>query len=568
METPPIASVHSAGLDIKYYFRLAWRWAWLIILCTALAGIAAYFVSINLSPTYRATARVMINEARNPALATYNDLLTSERSARTYAQLMARPTMLRQTLSQLGMNPDAVGEHLTSVNITPMRDTQLVEVSIEGPNPQLVAAVANLLPENFMAELRAIQLERFAESKASLQTQMDALNRQIEETQVALGALRTARTPQDAQEFSQLNNQLSQYQTSYSGLLQNYETLRLAEAQSMDNIVVVEPATPPGSPIRPRVLVNTLLAAIVGGMLALGGIFLMEYLDDRVQSPEDLARITDMPVLGTITQLPAPPNDGTSGSNLIAVQQPRHPTVEAYRRLRTNLRYYNVDTSLQSLVVTSAAMGEGKSTTAANLAVVMAQSGLSVVLVDADLRRPTQHRLFGLNQSPGVTDAVMADDVRSYLQTPKINVSGLQVLTAGDEIPFPAEILGSQRMRTLMQQLSETADLVIFDTPPLLAVTDAQIMGSLASGTLIVIDTQRTTTGSVYQALESLVQINVPIVGALLNRLSDKARGYYTYGYGYGYGDYFKEGKQGKGSRTPAGAAASVAMSASTKPNP
>ena len=547
--------------DLKMYARLAWRWLWLVVLCAVIGGAAAFLVSLNMTPIYQAESKVMINEARTPTAANYNDILASERVARTYADLMKRDSVMAEAFVRLGLDPALVASQITAVTVSPVRDTQLVALTIEGPNPQLVAAVANTLPSVFVDELRKIQSGRFAESKASLSQQLDEMSRQVETTKLRLGELEQQRTAQEEMEYTQLTSALTQYQTSYANLLQSFETLRLTEAQSTDSVVLMEAAAVPTSPVRPRVLVNTLLAAVVGALAALGIVFLLEYLDDRVQTPEDLQRIATIPVLGAIGVTPGTKNGKENGKNaghggsaedseqlgaaqLISVSDPRHPIVEAYRRLRTNLQYYNLDSTLTSLLLTSAEAGEGKSSTSANLAVVMAQSGVRVILVDADLRKPRQHRIFSALRQPGLAEALRSGFSPDLLQ-PVAGVPNLRLLASGETVPNPAEVLGSQRMRQLYDQLRAEADFVIFDTPPLLAVTDAQIVGHLVDGALLVINSQKTSAGAVHRALESLAQVNVPVMGAILNRLSGAGRSYYYYYHYYSHDYYHDENKGG-----------------------
>ena len=290
--------------DLKMYARLAWRWLWLVVLCAVIGGAAAFLVSLNMTPIYQAESKVMINEARTPSAANYNDILASERVARTYADLMKRDSVMAEAFVRLGLDPALVDSQITAVTVSPVRDTQLVALTIEGPNPQLVAAVANTLPSVFVDELRKIQSGRFAESKASLSQQLDEMSRQVETTKLRLGELEQQRTAQEEMEYTQLSSALTQYQTSYANLLQSFEALRLTEAQSTDSVVLMEAAAVPTAPVRPRVLVNTLLAAVVGALAALGIVFLLEYLDDRVQTPEDLQRIAPVPVLGAIGVTP------------------------------------------------------------------------------------------------------------------------------------------------------------------------------------------------------------------------------------------------------------------------
>lgn len=535
---PTVAMSPSPVLDIKRYSRLVLRWSWLIILCAVVAGAAAYFVSINTTPVYQATSRLMINEARTGGPANYSDILASERSARTYAELLQRGTTLRTALVQLGLDPDAaqIADQITAITVTPVRDTQLVNLTVEGTNPQLVAAVANALPQVFTTELRTVQTSRFNDSRASLESQLETLSREVEQTEIRLAELDgRSRTAQEEIEYGRLINALTQYQSSYANVLQSYETLRLAEIQSIDNIVVMEQATVPRVPVRPRVLVNTLLAVVVGSMLAFGTIFLIEYLDDRVRTPDDLRRIADIPTLGAIAKIPPRIESRAGMDGLVAVTEPRSPIVEAYRRLRTNLQFYNLDAGVQAIVVTSANMGEGKSTTAANLAVVLAQSGQTVILVDADLRKPTVHHRFDLPRKPGLSETLLAPTPVDLTRAIR-DVPNLRVLTCGERVPNPSEVLSSKRMVNLIEELKTQANIVIFDSPPLLAVTDAEIVGRYTDGLLLVVDTEKTSGTAVHRALESVAQVNVPIMGALLNRISNSARGYYYY---YSSSEYY-----------------------------
>ena len=544
-----ITAHYAPSIDLKQYARLLWRWSWLVVICALLAGAAAYMVSINTVPVYRSSNKLMINEARNGTTTNYSDILASERAARTYAELLKRPSTLRTALVQLGLDPDSgIAGQISAVNVSPVRDTQLVNLTVEGTNPQLLAAVANSLPQVFVAELRQVQSGRFADSKSNLEDQLEQFSLQIEKAELQLAELEArTRTAQEEIEYNRLSNSITQYQSSYANVLQSYETLRLAEVQSIDNIAIMEPAKVPSSPIRPRTLTNTLLAMAVGAMLALGTIFLIEFLDDRIRTPDDLRRVADIPVLGTIGKSPGKNAIKEGPESLISVTQPRHPIVEAYRRLRTNLQFYNVDTELKSMVVTSANAGEGKSTSAANLAVVMAQSGLSVILVDADLRKPTQHHRFGLSRKPGLSEALLAPNPY-HISVPIPKVPNLRVMTCGEKVPNPAEILGSKRMKQMVEELHQYADVIIFDTPPLMAVTDAQVVGRYTDGVIVVIDTQATSGGAVHRALESLVQVNVPIMGAVLNRMTNSARGYYYY---YTNDYYYSDSDDDGGSNKP-----------------
>lgn len=212
---------------------------------------------------------------------------------------------------------------------------------------------------------------------------------------------------------------------------------------------------------------------------------------------------------------------------LITITDPRSPVSEAYRTLRTNLSFYSLDHPLRTLVVTSPAMAEGKSTTIANLAVTMAQSGRKTILVDCDLRRPSLHTLFGLNAEPGLTNMVLHDDKEPPLQ--KTSVENLWLLASGTKPPNPADLLGTKKLDQVIATLTEMADIVLFDAPPVIAVTDSAVLGAKVDGVLLVIQSGKTRRDHAERAKELLEKAKVRIVGATLTNApkDSSVSGYY-----------------------------------------
>ncbi|MGD8855780.1 MAG: CpsD/CapB family tyrosine-protein kinase [Chloroflexota bacterium] len=211
---------------------------------------------------------------------------------------------------------------------------------------------------------------------------------------------------------------------------------------------------------------------------------------------------------------------------LITLSDPRSPVSEAYRTLRTNLSFSSLDEPIRTLVVTSPAPDEGKSTTVANLAVTMAQGGRRTILVDCDLRRPALHKLFDCQAEPGLTNLLLEEDGRPALQ--QTQVEGLQLLSSGPLPPNPADLLGSQKIDKVIASLAEAADVVLFDAPPVIAVTDAAVLGAKVDGVLLVISAGKTRREHAERAKEMLARANVRIVGAALtNAPQDSSIGGY-----------------------------------------
>jgi capsular exopolysaccharide synthesis family protein len=274
---------------------------------------------------------------------------------------------------------------------------------------------------------------------------------------------------------------------------------------------------------------TVLLAAASGFLLAVGGIFLIEFLDDTVKSADDLTQLTGLTVLGNITRIPG------AGSNrkLLQVEEAPFPILEAYRTLRTNLLVSSIDQPIHAMCVTSPVPLDGKSTTVANLGVIIAKAGKSVILVDADLRRSSLHKFFDLPNRTGLTNVLIQDEptLDGWLQD--TGVDNLRLLASGPLPPNPPELLGSQKMRRLCESLVQEADMVIFDTPPTLLVTDATVLAMMVDGVLVITDAEKTRRGAIQETVENLRKAGANLLGAVMNRMPARGGEYSYYRYDY-----------------------------------
>lgn len=300
-------------------------------------------------------------------------------------------------------------------------------------------------------------------------------------------------------------------------------------------VSVVEEALPPVSPVAPRPLVNAMLGAMLLLVAAGTVVTLVEYLDDTVKGPEQSQEITGLPTLGRIERF-----EGMRSpkEQLQAATRPRSTIAEAYRAARTNLTYaIDLGRDRKLVLVTSPGPAEGKTTTTANLAVVYGLAGHRVCVVDTDLRRPTLHRVFGLENGEGLTNLLLArepDLDRAVQRSVYTNVS---VVTAGPLPPNPSELLGSARMQELLERLKAKFDVVLLDSPPALVVTDASVLATLVDGLVVVARANKTRRGALRATIEELAQSGRPIAGIILNRVQGRESGYYYYAYGRAYGD-------------------------------
>lgn len=295
------------------------------------------------------------------------------------------------------------------------------------------------------------------------------------------------------------------------------------------SLSITKPATPPAFPSAPNTRLNLLIGLVVGLGLGVGGALLRTNFDNRVRSEADLRAVTSLPLLGAISF-----DQDAVKSPLLLNAGPQSPRAESFRQLRTNLTFTNVSRRTKTIVVTSSVPGEGKSTTATNLAISLAQAGQVVCLVDADLRRPMVNDYLGLDRNVGLTTALVgAADVNELLQP--WGEDSLYVLASGQIPPNPSELLGSDGMRNLIERLEEAFDAVIIDAPPLLPVTDAAVLSQFVSGTLMVASAQKIRQPELQKSLHALEMVKANVLGIVLNRVPAKGPDSYAYGY-YGPG--------------------------------
>lgn len=529
-------------MELKRYFGVLMRWVWLVFLGAIIAGGAAYFISSSMTPIYSASARYLIDEAPGSSSSNeYSQLLTEQKLAQTYVEIATARPVIEETIIRLGL-PYSVDNLRDMVSVRAPADTQILIVTVEDPDPQRAANIANTVGEVFIDLNQARESLRYAEPINTWQARMDSIAADITEIEGAINDLGEAESAEQLAILARLKTDLNEAQIRYTDAFNSLNELQQDQAKESSNIVPIESAKPSTIPISPRTMTNTILAIFAGIFAAVGFVFLIEYLDDTVKNQEQVLSDTGLSSLGAIAQIKA--ND--PGDSIVAYTRPRDPLSEAYRVLRTNLGFSSIDGELRSIVVTSGSPGEGKSTTVANLAVVMAQAGKRVIIVDSDLRRPVQHKIMAVGNNRGLTTALLDNEtpVTFHLQNTKIR--GLRVLSSGPIPPNPAEILSSQRMGQLIEELKEEADILIFDTPPVLTVTDAAVLAPKTNGTLLVVHVGKTRRDTLSQAVERIRKTNSQPLGVVLNRIKPSHGSYYYYQY---YNTYTRGGKSRKKKR-------------------
>lgn len=470
------------NVELRDYIRIL-RQSWVLIVSLTLLGLAAgVLLSISQTPTFNSSAKVFVSTSNGGTIGEIQQgSAFTQQRVKTYADLATTPIVLLPVIAELQL--DVTGEELArDVTAAILPDTTLIEITVVDEDPALAAEVATAISESLTTVVESIETTGTGEADSD-------------------GEPVTA---------------------------------------SPVRLTLVQHAAVPQRPVSPNVPLNIVLGGLIGLVLGVGGAVLRETLDTRIRNQRDLESVTEVPVIGGIVFDPK-----ASDRPLIVHADPHSPRAESFRALRTNLQFLDAARPERSFVVTSSIESEGKSTTAANLAIALSDAGAKVLIVDADLRRPKVASYLGIEGAVGLTDVLIG-------RTELVDViqpwgrGQMYVLPAGRVPPNPSELLGSPAMVETVAALNEAFDVVLFDAPPLLPVTDAAVLTRAAGGAILVVAVGRAHKGQVRGAFTVLENVDARVSGIVLTMLPTKGPdaygyGYGSYGYGYGYGYAPKE---------------------------
>lgn len=510
--------------------KLGRRWWWILLLFPILAGGATYIISSAMTPIYNTEMTIVIEERQPSDIASYNDILAAERQTRTFSHLLTTRPILEETIRRLGLtlSPEALKQ---KVSVSPVRDTQLVVVSVTDPSAELAATITNTIGQVFVEQIRADQGATDGPDQEELQQHIADIEGSIDDISTEIADLESQPNAEDSSNqalLAGLRTQLGQYQTTYSMLLDTQEIVASEDGQASARVRIAEQAIPSTTIVSPRTVLNTTLASAVGLLIAVGLVMVVGYVDDTIKSAEDVQRLTGKAMLGAIPIFQA-------RDNISSIHDQRSPATESFRGLRTNLQFATVGQETRSLVLTSARPGDGKTTMIANLGAVLAQGGQQVIIVDADLRKPRLHKYFdGVANYSGLTNLLVAGDTAeldSALQ--QTEIPGVRVLTSGPLPPSPPDLLNSPGMHALIARLEQEADIVLIDSPPM-AVSDPLVVAGLADGVLLVILSGSTRSKEMTRVIENLERSGTPLLGVIVNQIDLAGDSYYYYQSYYG----------------------------------
>jgi non-specific protein-tyrosine kinase len=518
------------SVDIKGLIQPLRKWWWLLLLYPLLAGLSSAFHLVRQPALYESRSTLVIGNFVQDPNPSGNEIYLAQQLASSYAALVQRESVRQGAMEALGLG--------WLPNYSVRANGQLLEIAVTDTDPVRAQQVAQELGNQLILLSPAGQAEqdrqRFVEQRLQkLEVDIVATENEVERLQSALAA------ELSASRIARLESQIAILTAKANTLQATYATLLGTTQKGAANVVrVLEPASLPRRPVDSGYRTYVLVAAAFGLALAAASAYLLNYLDDSVRTVQQIEAWAGAPALAAIPPLKG--GEGNSDQKLIMLHNGLEPAAEAYRVLRTNLQFASIDHPLRTLQVTSPSMGEGKSVMAANLSATLAHSGLRVILVDADFRRPVQHRLFNVPNNAGVTSALLGE-LESAIQDMHATLApNLYVLTSGPLPPNPSELLSSQRMQQLLAILQKQADIVVIDSPPVTVVSDTANIAARVDGVLLVLKAESTRKQAVLHAVHALQKVGARILGVTLNGARGKDSGfYYSHSHRYGYADAY-----------------------------
>jgi capsular exopolysaccharide synthesis family protein len=503
------------NLSIEQVLGIIRRRAPWIVLCFVLVASAAYGFSKHQTKQYTATASLVFSnnqlgqQVAGLPVAFSNNQLAQQNTNLNLVQLgdMAEKTagLLGQGLTKEKVSAD--------LSVSAQGESNIVNVTTTAISPALAAEIANTYTHVFVNEQQRSNHAYYASALALVNKQLAALSPK---------------------------QRLSPSGLALAGRAQSLGVL--AELRN-GNVEVAQPATIPTSPSSPKVSRNTLFGAVLGLLLGLGVAFLLERFDRRIREPKDLESVYGLPLLGIVPESSALSRSGRGGGDAGTLLPASE--AEAFHLIRAHMRYFNVDRELRTLMVVSAAPGDGKTTIARHLAAAAARMGSNVLLLEADLRRPTMAQQLGISSGRGLSDVLIgAVPFTEAIQTVELEAPSsdrqkarsFDVLVAGAALPpNPGELIESRAMAALLEQAKLTYDFVVIDTPPLTAVSDAFPLLKKVDGVVIVGRVGRNRRDIAERLHETLAGAGAPLLGVIANGFKSGRRGGYGYGYGYNY---------------------------------
>jgi len=506
-------------MDLKAYIDPLKKWWWLLLIAALVAAISSFMVTRQQPPVYQTSTALVIGQSVYDPNPTANDLWLGQQLANYYADIAQREQVRTATMETLGL------DWLPEYSAIPVPNSQILEIIIRDTSPVRAQVVANELANQLVLQAPSNIQEEDQEQRDFINQQLNHLEEKITETQDEIADNQDQLADMNsARQIAETQQEITALESKLTTLQSNYAALLSSSGQDADNtLTVIEQASIPSTPVGPNKGMIILLSTAIGFILASGAAYLLEYLDNTFKSSEEITKALQTPIIGMI------PDTGRGNNDKVyVIDNPRSAVAESFRTLRTNLEFADVDRPQKTILVTSSGINVGKTFVSINLACIIAQTGKSVILLDADLRKPNIHSYLGISNSKGLSDVFRGSfNVSLDLNTAFTNweKSDVNVITGGSPPPNPSELLGSKKMDHIIENLKQMADVIIIDGPPLI-VADAMILSKKVDGVLVVVRHSYTNESMAKAAMEQIKRAEARILGIVYNQIPTSGDGY------------------------------------------
>jgi non-specific protein-tyrosine kinase len=516
-------------VELRRVFAVIMSRPWLVIGATLAGVLVGLLISRGQTPVYQATTTMLVGQFMQSTTVSRTDMQTSVDAAKMYADLALRQPVLDSVVSALEL--DMTWQQLKKqVRVKAVEGTQLIEVTVEANSPEAAQDIANQVAAQLITISPTTgQTQEDRENSEFVRRQLDNLKQKLEDAQIRVAALDSAIAASTSEtEKAGLQAEKSALENSIIEWEQNFVSLSnlLHDASATNNyLAIIEPAQATSFPVRPRTSLDMAVGGGVGLILALALLFFLEYIRDTFRSPEEIHQVKDLPVLGVVGKI-----SGTQPADrIVAYQKPFSPVTESYRMIRNKIQFRSGDVQpIRSILVTSPSPGDGKSVTAVNLAVIMAKAGHRTILVDTDLSQPVLHEMFNVDKYMGLADMLDPHETDYDRCIKDTFIRTLRLVTSGTPISDPSERISTERTAEVMKQLEQRADIVIFDSPPVLLAADAAILAGYVDGVIMVLRAGKTTRSDVRRAILELENVDANLLGCILNGANSSGNRTYT----------------------------------------
>lgn len=535
-------------MELKEYIDILYNRKWIVVGTLAIVLALSLVFTFLQAPTYESSVTILteVNSATESVLGNLlpSGLTDTDRFIQNQVKVIQTDALAQAVERQLKYKyeqqarekntskeasiPDSLPtakQLMGMVSVQSGAKTGTFNIAITGGDPTLTRDVAQAYSEEYLSNRRLASIQQVSEARKEVWNRLTEVEEQLQKAVQDAKQYKPADLPLEMQAAVQRASEL------YATLYEKYITLRIQESLQQRGLEIIEPARV-GVKIGPRRVRNGILAIFLGLILGVGLAFFVDYMDDTLRSREDFERYYDTTVVGEIPFIPA---EELPEFHVIYFEKPKHQAAEGFRTLRTNLQFLNLKGEGDAILFTSALPEEGKSTIAASLGAALSEMGKKVLLIDADLRKPTLHKLFDLPPENGVTGVLSGTSSleESILQT---GFDNLYVLPSGIRAPNPGKLAASEEMRAMLEKARTLVDYVLVDAHPMMAASDASALAHVVDGVLLIGRMKTADRDSARRTVDMLKKVEANILGLVINCLeTGKRYGYYQYQYYYYY---------------------------------